>query len=527
MQRITTVLFVISAFLALACSSDPEEPGTIYHGSDYEEPADITETAGPDDDGRGLGEMAAEEETSARLPCVHGQTLCIDGKVAVCDAKFGWLVEACPQGQTCEEGQCVSAECEPLEAQCVDDGVRICSPTGTGWSEVMPCPEGKICEEGACVDPDCEPFEKMCVDDKVLQCAMDGQTWVATPCEEGEVCFEGQCIECVSDADCDEGLNCVSGTCLVPPLKIVTTALPDGMEGEPYEVQLEGEGGTTPHFWNIIDGDLPGGLKLLGDGLISGTPGESGDFEIAVELSDMDEASDEETFPFTIFGSGGDLIITTGSPLPKGEEGIPYQTSFEAAGGQPPYVWGIVEGELPAGLLFTSNGTIEGTPAAHGDFLFTVKVFDDAEPVAVGKKEFDLTIEVAPLEIIGGQEYDLWVVKIIVLPLITTVENIPIPYSQQLEAKGGVKPYYWAEQALPGFVEYLIPNSGLPDGLILDLDGKLHGSTTDTEAVVNVKIPFTQIDLSGYFFSAEVQDSQDPADSDWAIYLIPTLPVEF
>jgi hypothetical protein len=33
--------------------------------------------------------------------------------------------------------------------------------------------------------------------------------------------------------------------------------------------------------------------------------------------------------------------------------------------------------------------------------------------------------------------------------------------------------------------------------------------------------------LTGFFFMAEVTDSQSPADSDQAIFLIPTIPIDF
>ena len=106
-------------------------------------------------------------------------------------------------------------------------------------------------------------------------------------------------------------------------------------------------------------------------------------------------------------------------------------------------------------------------------------------------------------------------------------ELIPIPYSTQLEAKGGVKPYHWSEQPMPGFVEFLIANGGLPDGLTLEDDGELQGSSNDADEVVSISIPFTGIALTGYFFMGEVKDSKDPQDSDSAIYLIPTIPVGF
>ena len=523
MRRVLPIAATI-LLLTSACS-DGSDPSTTYRGSDSE--LDTAEDAAEAPDDSSTPPDASAEDFKIPLTCIHGESICIGNKKAICDAKFGWLVESCPDGTSCEEGECVAAECAPLEARCLENAVQICSPDGSGWSAPMDCPEGKLCREGTCMEPDCEPMEKVCIDNKVLTCGTDGTNWLATPCEDGEVCFEGQCIECIKHEDCPEGLACVEGICDLAPLAILTSALPDGVVGQPYAAQLKGEGGLEPYDWNIIGGNLPQGLELAGDGALSGTPEEAGDFAVTIELADDAGDTVETEFAFSVFGAGTDLVITTGSPLPSGEEGEPYETQLEAAGGMPPYFWGIVDGALPAGLTLTSAGAIEGVPADHGTFDFTVKVFDNGNPVGLGSKEFKLTITVAPLVILGDQEYDLFITKIIVLPLITTMELIPIPYNQQLKAKGGVKPYDWAEIPLPGFVDYLIPNSGLPEGLDLDSDGKLHGSTQDVDAVVSVKIPFTQIDLSGYFFAAEVKDSQSPADSDWAIYLIPTVPVAF
>ncbi len=392
----------------------------------------------------------------------------------------------------------------------------------------MPCPEDKVCQEGACVEPECTAGETVCADHKVLTCAEDGLSWFATPCGDAEVCFDGQCIECVKDADCPSDKSCVEGICAAPPLEWTTKSLPDGVVGETYEVTLQGSGGMQPYYWQLLDGPLPDGITLDEEmGTLSGTPTEAGNFDVTLELSDDLGTAAEASFAFEVFAPAAAVVITSGSPLPKGEEGEPYAVQLQASGGLAPYTWGIVDGALPAGLTLASNGAISGTPADHGTFSFTVKVFDNGDPVGVGSKPFELTMTVAPLEIIGGQEYDLWVTKVIVLPLITTLELIPIPYSTQLQAKGGVKPYHWAEQPLPSFVEFLIPNGGIPEGLTLEENGELHGATTDTESVVSVSIPFTGIELTGYFFMAEVTDSQNPVDSDWAIYLIPTVPVAF
>ncbi len=64
------------------------------------------------------------------------------------------------------------------------------------------------------------------------------------------------------------------------PLAIVTSALPDGVVGEPYEAQLEARGGTPPYHWSLVEGALPPGLTLSDTGLISGIPAVAGRFKV-------------------------------------------------------------------------------------------------------------------------------------------------------------------------------------------------------------------------------------------------------
>ncbi len=95
----------------------------------------------------------------------------------------------------------------------------------------------------------------------------------------------------------------------------------------------------------------------------------------------------------------------------------------------------------------------------------------------------------------------------------------------QLEATGGQVPYAWTEQPVPDEIAFLVTEAGVPDGLVLDESGALSGSVTSTDQVITLDIPLSPISLTGFFFYAEVTDSQDPAESDAALFLIPTLPV--
>jgi len=482
----------------------------------------------PDDDAT-PGEDTTPLADGAEPLCEDGATTCIDGKLATCDGTWGWLLEACPEGQHCEEGACVVELCEPYATRCDEaGGVQVCGPAGEGWSAPFDCPEGEFCQDGICVPAECEPGETSCVQDALVACNEDGTGWDVTPCEETQVCFGGACIECVADEDCDDGLACVDGLCAAPPLEIVSPAPSDGKIDEAYEAMAEAAGGVPPYEWVVLTGELPTGLDLDADtGLISGTPVSAGEYPFTLAVQDSMGAFDSRAYTVTIHAGSATLIVTTGSPLPTGEEGSEYQTQIEASGGEPPYIFGVSAGALPVGLEMASGGVISGIPQEHGTFTFTVKVFDNADAVGVGSKEFELTIEIAPLNIVAGTIYDLWIVKIVVLPLITVVQGIPIPYSTQLEAHGGVKPYHWTENDISGAVSWLIPNAGLPDELTLEEDGLLHGSVTDPSKVAELTIPFTGISLTGFFFMGEVTDSQDPSDSDNGLFLVPTLPVSF
>jgi len=70
----------------------------------------------------------------------------------------------------------------------------------------------------------------------------------------------------------------------VPKLEIKTEMLPGGVQGEEYQLILEGEGGRDPYTWSAEG--LPEGLLIDKEGNISGVPEESGIFSVKIELLD-------------------------------------------------------------------------------------------------------------------------------------------------------------------------------------------------------------------------------------------------
>lgn len=476
-------------------------------------------------------EFISLEEDSYQVPenalCIPGVSQCIGNTIVKCrNDSLGWdVVQECKQDQACTPNGCVSKACQPGVPVCKDNRtVKWCLPDGSGFGENQPCKEDEICLGGLCVSSSCALGAKKCTPTSLIVCEGSPPSWKENPCAAGEICFKDKCIDCLTDEHCPEGMVCKDGRCTKKPLTITTETLPDGIVGQYYQAQLSGEGWIGQPSWFAL-GDLPSGLSLdSGSGTIAGIPEKDGAYPIKFRLKDS--AGMETEKDLMIFIYNPQLQIKSKSPLPPGEDGVYYEFKFEAIGGEPPYGWMVIDGKLPEGLDLLYNGILKGTPEqSQGKHKFKVRVIDTGEQIASDTKEFELEIKIADLQIIGKQMIDVWIMKIVVLPVITIMEGIPIPYNAQLEAKGGLKPYAWTESKLDNALKLLIPKAGIPKGLTLGKDGKLSGNVTSTSEVVEVNVPFINIKLKGFFFVATVKDSQSPPDSDSAIFLIPTVPV--
>ena len=58
---------------------------------------------------------------------------------------------------------------------------------------------------------------------------------------------------------------------------LTTPVLPDGRVGEPYDFQLEADGGDS---LSVVTGTLPPGISLSAEGLLAGVPLQAGDFGV-------------------------------------------------------------------------------------------------------------------------------------------------------------------------------------------------------------------------------------------------------
>ncbi len=179
-----------------------------------------------------------------------------------------------------------------------------------------------------------------------------------------------------------------------PPPVITTTSLPDATLNAPYSASVTATGGVPPLAWKLSSGTLPPGLALgkstTGTVNITGKATTPGVSTVTITVTDADGASDTSV-PFQIVVSS--LALTTTSPLPAGTVNVPYVgVQFAATGGTSPYTFSVANGStLPPGLTLT-NGDLEGTPTALGNYSFGISVTDMGTPPAVITSTYTLVV---------------------------------------------------------------------------------------------------------------------------------------
>ncbi len=230
------------------------------------------------------------------------------------------------------------------------------------------------------------------------------------------------------------------------PLSLTPATLPNGTVGLAYGAGVGAIGGTLPYTFRISQGSLPPGVVMSSDGSFLGTPSLAGSFTFGIVVNDGAGRSAGQLYTVTISQPSIPLSITTES-VPSGVIGQSYAASFGATGGRAPYAFSLA-GDLPPGVVFTSNAGLVGTPTAAGTFRFTVSVTDALS--ARASRAFSITI-------VGLVE-------------ITTTSPLPDatagqPFSQTFAATGGTPPYSFAF-------------TGLPAGLSGNSSGAVSGTPT-------------------------------------------------
>ena len=165
---------------------------------------------------------------------------------------------------------------------------------------------------------------------------------------------------------------------------ITTTSINGGKTGTSYTATFTATG-SDPITWTA--GGLPEGFSMSESGTLSGTTETAGTYTITVTASNS-AGSDTKEYTLTIEET---IKVTppsiTTEFLPSATEGQPYSEQITADG------IGITwsnSGGLPAGLSFSKDGILSGTPEKSGTFRVTLVAKNSA---GVDSKIFTLTIE--------------------------------------------------------------------------------------------------------------------------------------
>lgn len=165
---------------------------------------------------------------------------------------------------------------------------------------------------------------------------------------------------------------------------------PSAVVGVPYLQTFTSESGfPEPYTWEVststVSDVLPSGLfgVRIGSRAIKvyGTPASPGVHQFTI----APRASDGALLPTTLVTLEvlADLPVPTivyGAGSRSGSVGMPFssETILKVEHGVAPYVWRMVGGGLPSGLIFTSEGAIQGTPMVSGVYAFQAEVSDAA-----------------------------------------------------------------------------------------------------------------------------------------------------
>lgn len=244
---------------------------------------------------------------------------------------------------------------------------------------------------------------------------------------------------------------------IVLPLDIASVSLPDTSVGEEYAGSIVAAEGTPPYAFSVVEGELPAGLAIGDDGLVTGTVLPSAKTEtFTIEVSDS--SSPQLTHLYTD-RVGVTLEITTAA-LADATGGVEYSDTIGVRGGLPPYEFSLTGGALPGGLEGPdpADGTISGTPepaCTASNAVLTVQVTDDDTPAQSDTRAgIDLTVNPATLDITTSAMANA---------------RLDTAYDQRIVASGGVPPYSFA-----------ITSGSLPNQLSLNAGTGSITGTPDT-----------------------------------------------
>ncbi len=270
-------------------------------------------------------------------------------------------------------------------------------------------------------------------------------------------------------------------TALAVPLEVVTTVLPGGSFGVPYQVDLVATGGAPPYLWSLSAGGRPPpGISLSSGGVLAGSPAADGAFVFQVEVQDSTGKS-AQSGPLDLEVLSPGRVSVAEAELAPATVGKAYVAELLAVGGTPTYSWQLVSDErlpggagdtgqdlaqaMPPGLALETNGAVSGVPTVTGQFALTLQVTDSSTPP-------DTVTDTVVLTVLPDQA-----LAITNPTLPEATEGTPYRISFDTNATGGQVTF----QLVDGLGENSpAARKTLPPGLTIDTTGLLSGTPTAT-----------------------------------------------
>jgi hypothetical protein len=100
---------------------------------------------------------------------------------------------------------------------------------------------------------------------------------------------------------------------------------------------------------------------------------------------------------FCTFAAAQASLNIVEDSLPPLTTGMQYHVQLHATGLAPPFVWSVVEGDLPDGISLSPDGVLSGRPTKPGGYNFILKVDDSGHPPHSATKQFFPSVSTALL----------------------------------------------------------------------------------------------------------------------------------
>lgn len=134
-----------------------------------------------------------------------------------------------------------------------------------------------------------------------------------TPTSAGSTNFQVQ----VTDSDSKTDTGSFSLT-IKPGLTVTTQTLNEAEYNVAYYGTFEAVNGQSPYTWSLASGTLPSGLTINSNGSITGTPGQVGDFNFTVQVTDNLSNTDQQALSLHVKETTALTVISV-SPSVLGE----------------------------------------------------------------------------------------------------------------------------------------------------------------------------------------------------------------